>query len=65
MLIANNKNRNGNSNASENNKDVKIVLKDLDIATFEFIRDYCYGLKPKLNKLIIFKELLASIKYMI
>ena len=60
MLIDNNKNRN-------NNKDglVKIALNDLDVETFEFIRNYCHGLQPKLEKKNIFKVLLASIKYMI
>ena len=64
MLVDNNKNRNNNGNMS-NDKNVKIVLKDLDIETFEYIRDYVYGLKPKLNKNNIFKILMASIKYMI
>ena len=65
MLIDNDKQRN-QSNSITNDKDgcVKIVLKDLDIETFEFIRDYCYGLQPKLNNNIIFKVLVASIKYM-
>ena len=43
---------------------VQIVLNDLYIESFECIRDYCYGLQPKLNQNIIFKVLLASIKYM-
>ena len=69
MLMDNNKKRNNltNDNTSGNKNDGNIVLplNDLEPAVFEFSRDYCYGLQPKLNKDFIFKILLASIKYMI
>ena len=58
MLVDNNKHRNNSD------QQVKIPLNDLDIETFEFIRDYCYGFNPKLNEKNVFRVMLASIKYM-
>ena len=44
-----NKNGTSSSNNYDNNKKLLVIINDIDINTFKWLKKYCYSINPKIN----------------